>query len=324
MTSLSRTAIFGVLAAVAAAIAILAVLAGEDVRPAGDTVSKSGEARADRLFARLRQSPQFRADGGTVTWDSATALGAEGVLIRNLRIARTGANGRAGGIAAAELRVRRLDWSNLAVPARGDIAVAGLKSLDPAGLRGLPAFMAASGARDPVADARLRWTYRQDDRTMDIGIAELTVREWGTVRFAGRILELDMKALLEMESGEEADPVQAFGLLAGAKIGALSLSFRDRGAIDRMAAQRAGDTGQDKAAVIAQAVKGLEARRAAAPHAILRQALDAAIVLVKNRGAITLTAAPQPPVALLTLVLLLRRDDPDRLARKLGVTVAAE
>ena len=149
------------------------------------------------------------------------------------------------------------------------------------------------------------------------------------MRAQAQLHGLDLAVLQEMQRGGEIDPAYIAGLMAGAKIGRLELSFTDRGAIDRLAAMRAGaaggDAGKDRDAVIEDALRGLERQKAAYRHDIVKQAIDALAVFVRNRGTIALKAAPKTPVPLLRLALT-RRTGPagmDRLARELGLSVEA-
>ena len=66
-------------------------------------------------------------------------------------------------------------------------------------------------------------------------------------------------------------------------------------------------------------------KRSGQPFEIVRQAYDALIVFVKNRGTIALKAAPKKPVPLLRLMLTSRSGPAgiDRLARDLGLSVEA-
>ena len=62
------------------------------------------------------------------------------------------------------------------------------------------------------------------------------------------------------------------------------------------------------------------------PYDIVRQAFEALIVFVKNRGAIALKAAPKRPVPLLRLLLKSRSNpaDIDRLVQELGLSISAQ
>ena len=129
MASLSRVGIAGVLAAVAAAVIYLAVFSGgpgDLGGPAGGGDPAIGEARAERLFAALKESPRFKAAGGSVRWETAEALGDEGVLIRKLSIGGADLDGRPAAVAADEVRVRRIDWNNIGMSPYGDIEIRGL------------------------------------------------------------------------------------------------------------------------------------------------------------------------------------------------------
>ena len=322
MMSLSRVGIAGVLAAVAAAVIYLAVLSGGPGGQAGGGDSISGEARAEKLFAELKNSERFKAAGGSVTWESAEALGQEGVAIRNLSIESKDWDGRPTVLEAAELRVRRIDWNNVAMSPYGDVEIGGLTAANSR----VAAFMAATGVTTFIADLKARWDYKADGQVMDLQTFDFTVREWGTFSLQGQLHGLDISALGEMQKGSETDPAYVMGLLAGAKFGSFSLSFRDSGAIDKMAAMRADNTGLDKKQVIDQALKGLEIQKTAQPHAIVRQAFEALIVFVKNRGAIALKAAPKRPVPLLRLVLISQSNpaDIDRLVQELGLSISAQ
>ena len=321
MMSLSRAGIAGVLAAVAAAVFYLAVISGGPGGPAGGD-SATGQARAEKLFADLKNSEQFKAAGGTVAWKSAEALGKEGVLIRDLSIESKDWDGRPTAVAAAEVRVRRIDWNNVAMSPHGDIEVIGLTALN----RKLSALMVAAGATTFVADLKARWDYKADGRIIDLQTFDLAVREWGTFSLQARLHGLDFAALQEMQDGGDIDPAYVMGLMAGAKIGGLSLSLKDSGAIDTLAEKRAQETGSDKKQAIEQALRALELQKGAQPHAIVRQAFDALIQFVRKRGTITLKAMPERPVPLLRLALNRPTTQAgiDRLARELGLSVEAQ
>lgn len=321
MTGLSRFGIAGVLAAVAAAVIYLAAFSGGSGDPAGSK-SVSGQARAEKLFAGLTNSQQFKAAGGSVVWDSAEALGDEGVLIRNLTVKSKDWDGRATTIAAAEVRVRRIDWDNVSRSPYGDVEIGGL-AIDS---QRVTAFMAATGVTEFVADLKVRWDYKAEGRIVDLQTFDLTVRKWGTIGLQAQLHGLEVAALQNMQNGGEIDPAYAMGLMAEAKIGSLSLSFADGGAIDLLAAKRAADTGLTRKQVIDQALKELEFQKAAKPYAIVRQAFDALIVLVKSRGTIALKAAPKQPVPLLRLLLSFETTPAgiDRLVRELGLSITAQ
>lgn len=319
MTSLSRVGIAGILAAVAAAVIFLAVFSGDPDGPAGR--SDSGQARAERLFAGLKNSERFKASGGSVSWDSAEPLGDDGVLIRKLRIGGTDWDGRPTTLAADEMHVRRIDWNNVEMSPYGEIEIRGLTAANGR----VAAIAAAAGATAFVADLKARWDYRPDTRIADLQAFDFTVREWGTLRAQAQLHGLDFAALEELQKDGEIDPAYLAGLMAGAKIGSFEVSFADRGAIDALAARRAAETGLDKEQVIDRAIAGLAAQKSAQPFDIVRQAFDALVVFVKNRGTIALKAAPEKPVPLLLLVLTSRTgpDRIDRLARQLGLSVEA-
>lgn len=321
MTSLSRVGIAGVLAAVAAAVIYLAVISGDVGGPAGNDASATGQARAERLFAGLKNSERFKASGGSVSWAHAEALGDEGVLIRKLSIRGTDWDGRPTAVAAAEMHVRRIDWSNIGMSPYGDIEIRGLTATNSK----VAAFAAATGVTAFVADLKARWDYKSDTRIADLQTLDLAIREWGTLSAQGQLHGLDIAILQEMQKGGEIDPAYVAGLMAGAKIGRLDISFTDRGAIDRLAAMRAEETGQDKGQIIDRALAGLAAQKAGQPFEIVRQAYDALIEFVKKRGTIALKAAPKKPVPLLRLALTSRSGPAaiDRLARELGLSVEA-
>ena len=321
MTSLSRVGIAGVLAAVAAAVIYLAVISGDFGGPAGNGASATGQARAERLFAGLKSSERFKASGGSVSWADAEALGDEGVLIRKLSIKGRDWDGRPTAVAAEEVRIRRIDWNNIGMSPYGDVEIRGLTAANSK----VAAFAAASGVTGFVADLKARWDYKSDTRIADIQTLDLAILEWGTLSAQGQLHGLDLAILQEMQKGGEIDPAYVAGLMAGTKIGRLEISFTDRGAIDRLAAMRAEETGQDKKQVIDRALAGLAAQRAGQPFEIVRQAYDALIVFVKKRGTIALKATPGKPVPLLRLVLTSKsgRAGIDRLARELGLTVEA-
>ena len=321
MTSLSRVGIAGVLVAVALAVIYLAVLSGDFGGPAGSGGSATGQARAERLFAGLKNSERFKASGGSVSWAHAEALGDEGVLIRKLNIKGTDWDGRPTAVAADEVRIRRIDWNNIGMSPYGDVEIRGLTATNSK----VAAFAAATGVTAFVADLKARWDYKSDTRIADIQTLDLAIREWGTLSALGQLHGLDIAILQEMQKGGEIDPAYFAGLMAGAKIGRLELSFTDRGAIDRLAAMRAEETGQDKSQVIDRALAGLAAQKAGQPFEIVRQAYDALIVFVKNRGTIALRAAPKKPVPLLRLALTSRSGPAgiERLARELGLSVEA-
>ena len=321
MTSLSRVGIAGVLAAVAVAVIYLAVISGDFGGPAGNGASATGQARAERLFAGLKSSERFKASGGSVSWADAEALGDEGVLIRKLSIKGRDWDGRPTAVAAEEVRIRRIDWNNIGMSPYGDVEIRGLTAANSK----VAAFAAASGVTGFVADLKARWDYKSDTRIADIQTLDLAILEWGTLSAQGQLHGLDLAILQEMQKGGEIDPAYVAGLMAGTKIGRLEISFTDRGAIDRLAAMRAEETGQDKKQVIDRALAGLAAQRAGQPFEIVRQAYDALIVFVKKRGTIALKATPGKPVPLLRLVLTSRsgRAGIDRLARELGLTVEA-
>ncbi len=319
MTSLSRVGIAGILAAVAAAVIYLAVLSGQPDGPAGS--SASGQTRAEKLFAGLKNSGRFKASGGSVSWDSAEALGDEGVLIRKLRIGAMDWDGRPTTLAADEMRVRRIDWNNIEMSPYGDIEIRGLTATNGK----ITAFAAATGATAFVADLKARWDYKPDTRIADLQAFDFTVREWGVLRAQAQLHGLDLAALEELQKDGEIDPAYVAGLMAGAKIGKFEVSFTDRGAIDTLAARRAEETGLDKEKVIDRALAGLAAQKSGQPFDIVRQAFDALIVFVKKRGTIALKAAPKKPVPLLRLALTSRTspDRIDRLAREFGLSVEA-
>ena len=326
MTSLSRGGIIGVLAAVAAVIIYLAVFFGGPGGPAGGDASAIGQARAEKLFAALKNHERFKAGNGTVTWESAKPLGDDGVLIRNLSVKGQDERGRASTIAAAEVRVGRIDWNNVAMSPYGDVEIKGLTTLEFARNPTVSAFLAATGATTVIADLKMRWDYKPDGQVMDIGASELTVREWGTLNLQGKFHGLDIAALKELQNGGEADPAYIMSLMAGLKIGSFTLSYKDRGAIDKLAAKQAEATGTDKSAVIDKALNGLEMQKNVLPYDIVRQAFEALIVFVKNRGAIALKAAPKRPVPLLRLLLKSRSNpaDIDRLVQELGLSISAQ
>ena len=321
MTSLSRVGIAGVLAAVAAAVIYLAAISGDFGEPAGNGASATGQARAEKLFAGLNNSERFKASGGSVTWADAEALGDEGVLIRKLSIRGTDWDGRPTAVAAAEVHIRRIDWNNIGMSPYGDIEIRELTAANSK----VAAFAAATGVTAFVADLKARWDYKPDTRIADLQTLDLAVREWGTLSAQGQLHGLDIAILQEMQKGGEIDPAYFAGLMAGAKIGRLEISFTDRGAIDRLAAMRAEETGQDKNQVIDRALAGLAAQKAGQPFDIVRQAYDALIVFVKKRGTIALKAAPKKPVPLLRLALTSRTGPAgiERLARDLGLSVEA-
>lgn len=319
MTSLSRAGVAGVLAAVAAAVIYLAVLSGDFGRPADNSAAVTGQARAEALFAGLRNSERFKASGGSVTWESAEALDGEGVLIRKVSIRGKDWDGRPTAVAADEVRIRRIDWKNIALSPYGDVEIRGLTSTNSK----VAAFAAATGVTAFVADLKARWDYKPDTRIADLQALDLTIREWGALSAQMLLHGLDLAALQEMQKGGEIDPAYAAGLMAGAKIGRFEMAFTDRGAIDRLAAMRAAETGQDKNEVIDRALAGLAVQKANQPSGIVRQAFDALIVFVKKRGTIVLKAAPKTPVPLLRLALTGRSSPAglDRLARELGLSV---
>ena len=319
MTSLSRVGIAGVLAAVAAAVIYLAVLSGEIGGPADNSAAVTGQARAEALFAGLKNSERFKASGGSVTWESAEALGDEGVLIRKLSIKGKDWDGRSTTVAADEVRIRSIDWNNIELSPYGDVEIRGLTGTNSK----VAAFAAATGVTAFVADLKARWDYKPDTRVADLQALELTVREWGTLSAQMLLHWLDFAALQEMQKSGEIDPAYAAGLMAGAKIGRFEMAFTDRGAIDTLAAVRAGETGKDKNEVIDRALAGLAAQKANQPSGIVRQAFDALIEFVKKRGTIVLKAAPETPVPLLRLALTSRSSPAgiDRLARELGLSV---
>ena len=321
MTSLSRAGIAGVLAAVAAAVLYLAVLSGGPGGPAVNGASVTGQARAEALFAGLRNSERFKASGGSVGWESAEALGGDGVLIRKLNIRGIDWDGRPTAVAADEVRVLRIDWKNIGMSPYGDVEILGLTSTNSK----VAAFAAATGATAFVADLKARWDYNTDTRIADLQSFDLTIREWGTLNTQAQLHGLDFATLQEMQKNGEMDPAYVAGLMAGVKIGRFKISFTDRGAIDKLAAVRAEETGEDKQQVIDRALAGLAAQKANQPFEFVRQAFDALIVFVKNRGTIALEAAPKPPVPLLRLALTSRTGPAgiDRLARKLGLSVEA-
>ena len=326
MTSLSRGGIIGVLAAVAAVIIYLAVFSGGPGGPAGGDASAIGQARAEKLFAALKNYERFKAGNGAVTWESAKPLGDDGVLIRNLSVKGKDERGRASTIAAVEVRVGRIDWNNVAMSPYGDVEIKGLTTPEFARNPTVAAFVAATGATTVIADLKMRWDYKPDGQVMDIGASELTVREWGTLNLRGKFHGLDIAALKELQNGGEADPAYIMSLMAGLKIGSFTLSFKDRGAIDKLAAKQAEETGTDKSAVIDKALNGLEMQKNVLPYDIVRQAFEALIVFVKNRGAIALKAAPKRPVPLLRLLLKSRSNpaDIDRLVQELGLSISAQ
>ena len=321
MTSLSRIGIAGVLAAVAAAVIYLVAISGDLGAPAGDGADASGQARAEKLFAGLKNSQRFKESGGSVVWESARALGDEGVSIRKLRIAGADWDGRPTEIAADELRVRRIDWNNVSMSPYGDIEIRGLTATN----ERIAAIAAASGMSTTVADLTARWDYAADSRIMDLQTLEFAIREWGTLSLTMRLHGLEPAAWENIQDRREMDPAYVVGLMAGAKIGRFSLSFKDNGAIDRLATKRAEVTGTERQQIIDQALKGLEIHKAAQNHAIVRQAFDALIQFVKTRGTIAVEAMPKRPIALLRLALADRSspDGIDRLARELGLSVEA-
>ncbi len=321
MMSLSRVGIAGVLAAVAAAVIYLVAISGGPGGPAGGD-SVTGQTRAEKLFAGLTNSERFKAAGGSVAWESAEALGKEGVLIRNLSIESKDWDGRPAAVAATELRVRRIDWNNVAVSPFGDIEIIGLTTDN----ERAATFMAATGVTALVVDLKARWDYNAESRIVDLQTFDFAVRKWGTIRLRAQLHGLEIAALQDMQDGGAIDPVYVMGLMAGAKIGGLSVSFKDSGAIDKLAEKRAEETGSDKKQVIEQALRGLELQKDAQPHAIVRQALDALIQFVRKRGTIVLKATPERPVPFLRLMLNrpTTRAGIDRLARELGLSVEAQ
>ncbi|MCY3829762.1 MAG: hypothetical protein OXF89_11555 [Rhodospirillaceae bacterium] len=319
MTSLSRAGIVGVIVAVAAAVIYLAVFSGGSGGPAGG--GASGQARAEKLFSGLMNLERFSASGGSVRWESAEPLDGGGVLIRKLRIEGTDWDGRPTTLSADEMRVRRIDWDNVGMSPYGDVEIRGLTAVNSR----IAAFTAATGATDFVADLKARWDWKPDTRVAEIQAFDLTVRELGTLSLHARFHDVDLAALQEMQPGGDVDPAFALGLMAGAKIGGFEIAFADRGAIDKLAAKRAEQTGLSKKQVIDRVVAGLAAQRAHQPLDIVRRAFDALIVFVEKRGTIALKAAPKRPVPLLRLALTGRSSlaGIDRLARELGLTVEA-
>lgn len=321
MTSLSRVGIAGVLAAVAAAVLYLAVLAGDPGGPADTGAFATGQARAEALFAGLKNSERFKASGGSVGWKSAVALGDEGVLVRKLSIEGIDWDGRPTEITADEVRVRRIDWKNAGMSPYGDVEIRGLTAANSK----VAAFAATTGVTTFVADLKARWDYRSDTRIADLRTLDLAIREWGTLSARMSLHGLDFAALQELQKNSEFDPAYVAGLMAGAKIGSLEIAFSDRGAIDKLAAMRAEQTGQDKNRVIDRAVADLAAQKADQPFGIVRQAFATLAVFVQKRGTIALKAAPKTPVPLLRLALTSRAGPAglDRLARELGLSVEA-
>ena len=319
MTSLSRAGIVGVLAAVAAAVIYLAVFSGGSSGPVGG--GASGQARAEKLFSGLINSERFSASGGSVGWESAELLDGGGVLIRKLRIEGTDWDGRPTTLAADEMRVRRIDWDNVGMSPYGDVEIRGLTAANGR----IAAFAAATGTTEFIADLKARWDWKPDTRMAELETFDLTVRELGTLSLLAQLHDVDLAALQEMQTGGEIDPALALGLMAGAKIGGFEIAFADHGAIDKLAAKRAEQTGLTEKQVIDRAVAGLAAQKAHQPLDIVRQAFDALIAFVGNRGTITLKAAPKRPVPLLRLALTGRAGPAgiDRLARDLGLSVEA-
>ena len=139
----------------------------------------------------------------------------------------------------------------------GDVEIRGLTATNSK----VAAFAAATGVTAFVADLKARWNYKPDTRIADLQTLNLAIRDWGTLSVQGQLHGLDIAILQEMQKGGEIDPAYVAGLMAGAKIGRLEISFTDRGAIDKLAAMRAAETGRDESQIIDGALAGLAAQK---------------------------------------------------------------
>lgn len=317
----------GLIAIVAAVVIYMVGFSGGSGGPTGGGSSQAGEARAEKFFAALKSSDQFKSGGGTVKWGSAETFGDEGLLMKKVVIAGTNKKGEKGTITADEVRVNKLDWKNPQSSPYGDLEIKGLTSPQFTENPQMKQFMAATGMEKLVFDMKFNVAYKKDGQLMDIQTIEVTARELGTFTIQAQIYGIDIEALRKMQAGGKVNPAAAMGMLAAVRIGKINISFKDNGAIDKSATMQAKKTGGDKDKVISGAIQMLEAQKAGMPFDIAKKAADAAIKFLKNKSAITVKAEPGSPVAVLPLAMSMQRPSPaavEKIVKDLNISVSAE
>jgi len=315
----------GILAIVAAVVIYMVGFSGGPAGPAGGGDAASGKARAEKLFAALNSSGDFKSRGGEVTWGSAESLGDQGVLIKNLSIKGKNKKGEAGEVTAEELRVNRLDWNKVNSSPYADVEIKGLTSKQFAESPQFKGFMATTGMKNLVLDMKIRYAYKADGQLMDMQEVVVTARELGTFTMRAQIHGLDIAALQNMQKSGKADPAQMMGMAAAIRIGKIYLSFKDNGAIDKSATMQAQKTGSDKEKVLSGMIAQLERQKAAIPVEIGKTAADAVIKFLKNKSTLIAKADPSSPVPVLQLVMGGRNiANIDKIAKQLNLSVTAD
>ena len=316
----------GVIAIVAAVVIYLVAFSGGGSGPSGGATSASGQARAEKLFAGVTSSQQFKAGGGKVVWKSAEAQGDQGVQIKNVEITGKDKQGKDRKISVDEITVRKLDWNQIQGSPYADVEIKGLRSPQFAETPQFKQFMEATGLKDLVIDIKVRYQYNKDSKLMDVQEAVVTARELGTFTLRAQIHGLDIAAVQKMQEGGKFDPAQLMGMAAAIQIGKIYISFKDQGAIDKSATMQAKKMGGDKDKVIEMAVQQLEQQKAAIPFDIAKKAADAAIKFLKNKSTIIAKADPASPVPVIQIAMMGQPTPAkiESLVKSLGISIMAE
>jgi len=315
----------GVLAVVAVIVIYLVGFSGGPGPAGTGGGDNAGKVRAEKLFAGVTSSEQFKAGGGKVTWDSADAQGDQGVLIKNIKITGKDKQGRDRQITIDEFKVTRLDWNKVNGSPFADVEIKGLRSPQLAEEKQFKEFMTATGMKELVLDIKVRYEYKEGGKLMDLQDVVVTARDLGTLTLKAQIHGVDISAIQNMQKSGKVDPAAAMGMISAIQIGKVHASFKDSGAIDKAATMQAKKAGSDKEKILTGVVGMLEAQKAGIPFEIGKKAADAAIKFLKNKSSITVKAEPASPVSVLQLMMGGRNvANVDRLAKQLNVSVSAE
>lgn len=319
-----RSMIFaiGALTALCIPIAFAPFALAEDEKPAVPGDAKLGKERADRLFAGLRSTIRFKKANGSISWQSAEAFGAEGLVLKKIMI-----KGERAPLSIEEIRISKLDWKSLESPAYADIEIIGVASPNFRNSPFIATFIETNGIVKVTFDLKVAYVYRPKVQVLDIRRLEMRTTGLGTLSIALRLHAFDVAVLASLRKKRKIDLNEAMPILALMQVGHLRIRFKGAGAIDNIATMQAKVNGGDKDKFIDDMIREIESTKAKQTSAVSRESAEAILQFLRNRSALTIQLSPTNPVAILPLALKFQSaisEDSEKLAKELGFKLTAE
>lgn len=319
---MSRFSNFSRLKAAARGLIALPVLAAIALAtPAAADVE--GEKRANQYFKKMLSKP-----GVSGNWASAD-MEDGAVVIRKLVLKTEAMDGKpAFEVTVDEVRLAKYDWDNVDLPHYSDIEWKGIRvptaAMEPEGRQ----FMNVAGIETLTLNIRGNHKYDAATKVLSVGNMVVQAEKLFTITLQAGFNDVDLAAiqkLIDAPAGQTNNAAGPMALLSTLKVSGLKLAIKDDGIMDaamKMQGQQKKMTAQQ---VQAQMLAGLNFMMSQNKNPVVVDMLKAVTQFVQDKGTLTLTMAPEKPVALMMFMpmAMSKGEQQAQMMRMMGLKVTA-